>query len=268
VEYAIDSRTRTWTLLAQVIGATVLAVGGFFTWRNLRVTQERLDVDRQAQITNRFTQAIGQLGAIEDGKPNLEVRLGGIYALERIARDSPRDHWTIIEVLTSYARQNAPWPARASTQAAISPWRAKKVAEATTGGVKLRAPSDIQAILTVLARRQPPQEPRESRELGHVDLTAADLRETNLGGADLSGANLSGAKLSAAKLIGAQLFGANLSEAELVGADLRHANNLTAEQIKGAASHAGTMLPSKIAEEVDQLAAELTEGPPSASTAS
>ncbi len=39
---------------------------------------------------------------------NLEVRLGGIYALERIARDSPKDHWTIMEVLTAYVRENSP----------------------------------------------------------------------------------------------------------------------------------------------------------------
>src|SRR5207248_11751254 len=81
---------------------------GVIAWRNLRATQAKLDVDREAQITNRFTQAIGQLGAeLKDGKPDLEVRLGGIYALERIARDSSRDHWTIMEVLTAYVRQNA-----------------------------------------------------------------------------------------------------------------------------------------------------------------
>jgi hypothetical protein len=86
-EYTIDSRTRSWALLAQVALATAAAVGGFFTWRNLRVTQQRLEVDRQGQITNRFTQAVGQRGAeLKDGSRNLEVRLGGIYALERIIR--------------------------------------------------------------------------------------------------------------------------------------------------------------------------------------
>jgi hypothetical protein len=45
-------------------------------------------------------------------EPNVEVRLGAIYALERIAYDSPRDHWPIIEVLTAYVRQNAPAPAQ------------------------------------------------------------------------------------------------------------------------------------------------------------
>jgi hypothetical protein len=61
---------------------------GVIAWRNLQATQARLELDREAQITHRFTQAIWQLGAeLKNGKPNLEVRLGGIYALERIARD-------------------------------------------------------------------------------------------------------------------------------------------------------------------------------------
>jgi len=64
-------------------------LAGFFgTWRNLQLAQE-------GQITDRFTKAIEQLGAVNpDGTtPKLDVRSGGIYALERIANDSERDHW-------------------------------------------------------------------------------------------------------------------------------------------------------------------------------
>ena len=68
---------------------TAPIIGGYFAWRNLRVANE-------SQVTDRFTKAIDQLGSErsdKDGKPvpNLEVWLGGIYAFERIARDSPRD---------------------------------------------------------------------------------------------------------------------------------------------------------------------------------
>ena len=249
LQFQADNLAKIWTTIVQAIGAVVLAIGGYFTWRNLRVAQE-------AQITNRFTQAIGQLGAeLKDGTPNLEVRLGGIYALERIARDSPRDHWTIMEVLTNYVRQNAPWPPRPHAQPAISPWRARKVAEATAGG-KPRA--DIQAILTVLGRRKPPQEPPEWRELGRLDLTGADLRE-----ADLSEATLSMAQLSGAILSGAILREADLREAYLTGA-----KNLTADQVKSAASRDGARLPREIAEELDGPATESAETPPSASPAS
>ncbi len=73
----------------------------------------------QGHITDRITKAVEQLGAEktvkvqEDGKtvertePNFEVRLGAIYALERIAEDSERDHIPIMETLCAYIRQNS-----------------------------------------------------------------------------------------------------------------------------------------------------------------
>jgi hypothetical protein len=40
------------------------------------------------------------------------VRIGGIYALERIARDSAKDHPTVMEVLNAFIRDHSrePWP--------------------------------------------------------------------------------------------------------------------------------------------------------------
>lgn len=50
----------------------------------------------------------------KDGKqvtePAPEVRLGGIYAVERISQDSTRDHIQIMEILCAYIGQNAPAP--------------------------------------------------------------------------------------------------------------------------------------------------------------
>src|SRR5829696_8830704 len=126
----------------QAVGILVAGIAGLvgliFTWRNLRLTRENtekqlqatrenterqlqvaregqertqeatretLRISEQGQITERFTRAIDQLGETE-----LEIRLGGIYALERIAKDSPeRDYSTVMEVLTAYARENAPY---------------------------------------------------------------------------------------------------------------------------------------------------------------
>ena len=85
-------------IVVQGIGVIGILFGLRFTWLRERTVQ----IAQEGQITERFARAIGQLG---DTK--LEVRLGGIYALERIARDSTRDHWTIMEVLTAYVRENA-----------------------------------------------------------------------------------------------------------------------------------------------------------------
>jgi hypothetical protein len=210
LQYQTDNQIKIWTSIVQAIGAVVLAVGGYFTWRNLRVAQE-------GQITNRFTQAIDQLGVEKEGEPNLEVRLGAIYALERIARDSPRDHWTIMEVLTTYVRQNAPWPPSPSSRSIISPWRARheREVEGPDKSKQVKPRADIQAILTVLGRRTPP---RQWPELGPLDLSRADL-----GGANLWRGNLRGAALVDANLQEADLKGVNLQKANLVRANLQKA---------------------------------------------
>src|SRR5215210_8302934 len=107
-------------LMAQIAGGLALLFGLYFTWRRVEISQRTLETQQDQQVTERFTRAIDQLGATTDdneSKPKLEIRLGGIYALERIAKDSPatrvspgRDYSTVMEVLTAYVRENAPLP--------------------------------------------------------------------------------------------------------------------------------------------------------------
>src|SRR5215211_5252617 len=83
------------------------------TQAQLGNAQEELRLTRQGQITERFTRAIDQLG-----NESLEIRLGGIYALERIDKESPERtyHGTVMEVLTAYVRENSRWePVEPST---------------------------------------------------------------------------------------------------------------------------------------------------------
>lgn len=87
--------------------AGLIATGAAFTGLSYRLNRESHELDRQGQITERFTRAIDQLGS-----NTLDVRLGRIYALERIAEDSPEDHPQVIEVLTAYVREHTPWPPR------------------------------------------------------------------------------------------------------------------------------------------------------------
>jgi hypothetical protein len=146
------------------------------------------------------------------------VRIGGIYALERIARDSPRDHPTIMEVLAAFVREHsrAEWPKPAEDGAELPERRARP---------------DVQAAVTVIGRRTIRHDSQP------VDLESADLTRANLRGADLSGAtmpvqratfnnaNLSGANLSGADLGGGVRFNdASLSYADLSGANLRYAD--------------------------------------------
>ena len=68
--------------------------------------QKNLDHLESSKITERFSKAIELLG----NKESLDVRIGAIYALERIARDSQPDHWTVMEVLTAFIREHAKEP--------------------------------------------------------------------------------------------------------------------------------------------------------------
>ena len=86
-----DANRRT---IMQMLGGVFLIVGVYNTLGTLNVA-------REGQITDRFAKAIELLGsADENSEPQMVLRLGAIYSLERIARDSPRDHWTVMEVLT------------------------------------------------------------------------------------------------------------------------------------------------------------------------
>ncbi len=147
-------------------------------------------LNREGQITDRYTKAIDQLGSTA-----LDVRLGGIYALERLMRYSPADQPTIVEVLAAYVREHA----RRNPAAASPP---------SSGPA-----ADVQAALTVLSRR--PEHPSEP---------PLDLGTTCLNGADLSGARLTYANLGDANLGDANLGDANLSRANLGDANLTRAN--------------------------------------------
>jgi Pentapeptide repeats (8 copies) len=218
------------------LAGAVGLVGLFFTWRSLRQaregqaqtqenTQRTLELTEQGQITERFTRAIDQLGATDatTGKQKLEIRLGGIYALDRIARDSPkRDYSTVMEVLTAYVRENTPQALGSSQGSSEAASTSTDSTAAADEGAKQAAPpepsrptADIQAILDVLRRTQD-RVPEEYR-------TWLDLHEANLRGANLSGANLSGANLRDADLQAANLQRANLQDANLQDADLQDA---------------------------------------------
>jgi uncharacterized protein YjbI with pentapeptide repeats len=217
--------------IVQSLGGAIVLLGLYYSARTFGLS-------RQGQITDRFTKAIEQLGKLNGDQPSIEVRLGGIYALERIAIDSSRDHWNIMEVLTAYVRQNAP----------LDPGRPY------TEGEEPR--TDIQAILTVLGRRKtgPARERPNQRldlsasrlcgaSLDSLNLQGASLREANLQAASLTGANLQAANLrevnlQAARMTGVNLQSANLREANLQAADLREANlqsaRLTGVNLQGA----------------------------------
>jgi hypothetical protein len=229
----VNEYRRTW---AQIIGGFGLLLGLYFTWRRVEISQQTLEVTRDQQVTERFTRAIDQLGKTDDeGNKLFEIRLGGIYALERISKESEEDYWPIIEVLTAYVRQHAPWrPEEGQGGEADAAVEKKSVedssGESETTEIPTTPDPDIQAIMTVLRRR--------TRFFAYGEPEFLDLRETHLAGANLRGANFFGARLLGANLRGAHLLRANLRQAVISGANLSEADlsdaNLRVADLSGA----------------------------------
>jgi len=216
---ARDSRIKLQndarTTLLQGLGGLAVLLAAFYTYRQVQTGRRQLDVSQQGQVTERFTRAIDQLG-----NENLDVRLGAIYALERIARDSPDDQATIGEILTAYMRTHAPWPPTLPGQ---------YVATAPIDDVpelQVRAP-DILASLTVLGRggfAEQPKELEDQVDLRGVDLRRVPLANANLEGVNLRGVNLAGATLFRVNLARAFLLDANLAGAQIMACNLAGAN--------------------------------------------
>jgi hypothetical protein len=187
------------------IGAGVLAAGA------LLYTALNFQLAREGHVTDRYTKAIEQLGS-----DRLSVRLGAIYALERIMIDSARDHPTIVEVLAAFVREHE------APAGLYGP-------DLDEDGLPLpprpqpAAATDVQAAVTVLGRRPAGRTERGQINLAGAYLGLADLHGANLHGADLTWVNLTRANLSGADLGGANLTRTNLALADLTNANLREA---------------------------------------------
>lgn len=190
--------------IAQIRQASLWVAGGliaivtlWLTYRRDRVSRDRLDLDRDANFTTRYTQAIAQLGDTS----SLAIRLGGVYALERLAGESMQDRQTIVDVLAAFLREKSVAPPRGVKQ---------PIHAAITG--------DIHAAAVALGRITSARRPTQP----------TDLRGANLAGARLIGADFSEALLEGASFSGSDLRGATFNDAVIVdtdfgGADLRDA---------------------------------------------
>ena len=171
----------------------------------------------RGQVTDRYTKAIEQLSSGE-----LDVRIGGIYALEGVARESARDHPMVIEVLTTFVREHSreQWPPPDSPRTTWITWRGR-FRTGSRPQERFTRP-DVQAAVTVLGRRDARRDMQPIHLTG-ADLTGADLTDANLGGADLTEAILRDADLTRADLTGATLRDADLTRADFTEATLRSA---------------------------------------------
>ncbi len=229
---------------ATALLTAIAAIGAlYFTAQQSAATQVQIAQAEQGQVTSRYTSAIEQLG-----NESLQVRLGGIYALERLAHDSPSDQSTIVEVLSAYLRGKFPPGTAPECSAPPAP-------TSVNGAALLRVPlaSDVRAAMSVLGRRETIKDgparvdlsdaclstltptdfrlldPRPSALIDALGqppgpMDSANLERTNLSRADLTGVTWSHPRLAGADLRGTILTSALLRQADLKDADLRQAN--------------------------------------------
>lgn len=223
--------------LLQAVAGVAVIVAVVATWQQLetdrRQLRQQLALAAAEQAGDRFARAVDQLGSEQ-----LDVRLGGIYGLERVAaraaqeaaaaggayrpraEDGPlapagwstQDRAQVFEILSAYVRTYSHRPP-------IGP----------AGGsapLQVRQP-DVQAAVTVLARRavlagDPPLDLSGSQlagaRLGWARLAGADLRGADVRGSSLQHAELAGAHLEQSLLCGTRLQGADLRGVHLAGA--------------------------------------------------
>lgn len=235
----IDSENAIRAALIQGLGGTAILVSIYFTYRNLKVAEDK-------QVTERFSKAVEMLSNV-----SMHTRLGGIYALERIANDSDRDYPQVMEVLCAFVREESPWPPKKPDSGeklgqvekppvglfTLAPKRELNQKTGVHVGLleverRDRADkfiaeqplrTDIQAVMTVISRRKHRYGVGEW-ETQRLDLSYTDLRRLEVNKANFTGINLYEAHLEGARLCEAHFEAAYLYETHLEAAYLERAH--------------------------------------------
>ncbi|MGO9218518.1 MAG: pentapeptide repeat-containing protein [Streptosporangiaceae bacterium] len=188
---------------------------------SLVYTARTYALGRESQVTDRFTKAVEQLG-----NASLGVRLGGLYALSRIAKDSPRDAPAVVSVMCQYARMEGrrwapPQQVLGSFRWRLYLRRLKGSVDPASGVTGIDTRADIQVAVreaALLSQQLPPL----SLQLTGIRLDGAYLwgivaHEAALDGSSMRRAVLSGADLRQSWIRYAQLEGSWFVESKLQG---------------------------------------------------
>ena len=186
----------------------------FAIWRSW-VAHRQADTAQKTLLNERYQQGAEMLGS------NFStVRLGGIYALQRLAEEHPEEyHLQVMRLFCAFARR---------------PTRDEGLKQSPDPAEESELPElrqDVQAVMTAISACHAMQHDLERQQydgqaplnLKGANLPCAELWSTEFSSAHLPGVNLAGANLWNANLYHAVLWEANLSHAKLQRAYLYEA---------------------------------------------
>jgi hypothetical protein len=159
--------------------------------RTFTVSERTLQANTRQQTSDRFVKAIEQLG--NDKSP--DVRIGGIYGLEQLARDSPSDQPAVFDVLTTFVRGRVPAGAGkcADPSLHLDQWWDEHPNASPS--------DDVLAAVGAIARRDPKYDRKDKLlDLSHTCLLAAQWAKLQLLGLSFEGADLRDAVLTRSDL--------------------------------------------------------------------
>ncbi len=184
-----------------------------------KIANEQANTAEQGLISDRINKAVENLGRVnQKDEPVLEIRIGAIYALERIAKDSARDHIQIMELFCAYIRTNSPNDNQKTPNAPLR--------------------EDIKIILNIIRRRHQWEQGENRLQIEKNQGMDIDLYKCYLKGAELYGANFSNANFYSSNLQGAWFNNTDLSRARLLEVNINGAS-LTGAKTNGAYAQRG-----------------------------
>ncbi len=184
--------------------------------KQAETANKQAETAEQGLITDRISKAVDGLSKInQKDKPVIEARFGALYALERIAKDSERDHVQIIEIICAYIRTNS---SNDNKEIITNPLR-----------------EDIREALTIIGRRETWSKDKSRLQIEKTQGMHLNFFNCYLKGAELYDTDLSGANFYKANLQHAWLSGANLTNARILDMDISSA---TLTDVKTNGAHA------------------------------
>ena len=173
-------------------------------WRGY-VANRQAAIGEQQLLNERFQRSTEMLGSTV-----MAVRLGGVYQLQQLAREKPRQyHILVMQTLCGFVRE----PPDLSQESDRESPRLRQDVQAAVDAIQDR----------VLQNRLGIEKSAQYRpDLSNASLRGASLHSAQLQGIYLNYSDLSSSMLMSASLSGCWLVGAKLCDANLTGADLRH----------------------------------------------